>query len=273
MKRSAYILMVSVILAGCSARVDTSTPDNYRSSVNAITKDMSPEKKKEFQEALVAVSFDTADPSTTLFAGADPASPIFIGAADKIKGKTADDIIKLGYTTRIAKLELGITEDVSAIHRINAEREKYKNTVESIHIDAPKYRISKSMFSQQPIISFRITNNSKIVVKRIYAHGILSSPGRTIPWVSDDFNYEFTGGLEPGESKNLDLEPNMFGEWRYNNDYSNKTDLKLEISLMNLEDASGEKLLKGDPGDAKAKEVDAAEKQKMKSELEKRLSK
>ena len=101
----------------------------------------------------------------------------------------------------------------------------------------------------------------------------MSSPGRTIPWVSDDFNYEFTGGLEPGESKNLDLEPNMFGEWRYNNDYSNKTDLKLEISLMNLEDASGEKLLKGDPGDAKAKEVDAAEKQKMKSELEKRLSK
>jgi len=273
MQRSAYVLMFSLILTGCSARVDTSTPEKYRSSIEAITKDMPPEKKKEFQESLVAIAFDTADPTTTLFTSADPASPLFIGAGDKIKGKTADEIIKLGYTTRVAKLDLAISEDVAAIHRISSEREKYRNIFEAIHIDAPKYRISKSMFSQQAVISFRITNNSKVTVKKIYAHGILSSPGRTIPWVSDDFNYEFTGGLEPGESKNLDLEPNMFGEWRYNSDYSNRPDLKLEVSLVNLEDATGEKLLKGDPGDAKAKEIDAAEKQKMKLEIEKKLSK
>jgi hypothetical protein len=55
----------------------------------------------------------------------------------------------------------------------------------------------------QPMISMRVTNNTDKALSRIYYHGTVITPGRTIPWIDDDFNNEIRGGLEPGESKNL----------------------------------------------------------------------
>ena len=34
-----------------------------------------------------------------------------------------------------------------------------------------------------------------------------------VPWHEDDFNYSISGGLEPGETGEWSLQPNMFGGW------------------------------------------------------------
>ncbi len=64
------------------------------------------------------------------------------------------------------------------------------------------------------------------------------TPGRTLPWVDEAFNYEFPGGLEPGEERHLSLEPNAFSDWG-NSDLSDRNDLVLTIVITGLEDAEG----------------------------------
>jgi len=272
MKKAILVSVVALALAGCGQKVDTSSPQAFTQSLAKMTEKMSAGEKADFHEAMVAIASDSADPSP-LLDGADVTSPLFWGTADKIKGMTAKDIVRLGFQTELANLDKAIAEDAGAVQRIKAERQKYGAVFDNVHLDNPRYHVESNGFMEQPVISFTITNGSKVPIKKIYVHGILSSPGRALPWVTSDFNYEFAGGLEPGESKPLDLEPNMFGDWQINQDYSGRPDLKLALSLTNVADASGQDLLKGDPGDASAKEADAAAKQHKRQEVQAKMAK
>lgn len=270
--KSFSIIAASVLLAACARTADTSSPAAYTSSMQAITKDMPNEKRAKLQAGLVALAFNTADPSQGIWSQADATSPIFLGAGDKIKGKTADQIIRAGYEARIGLLDAAIAEDAAASQRMAAERKKYADIFDNIHIDGARYHVEHS-FIEQPIVSFTVTNGSKVPIKRIYLHGILTSPGRSIPWVSGDINYEFSGGIEPGEVQHLDLEPNMFGEWKIDEAYSKRSDLKLAMSVSNVEGADGQQVLHGDPGDASEKAADAAAKQRARNELASEMAK
>ena len=42
---------------------------------------------------------------------------------------------------------------------------------------------------------------------------MFASPGRSVPWLDDTFNYEIPGGVEPGEKTTWQLAPNMFSDW------------------------------------------------------------
>lgn len=273
MKRAIIFGMgMALALSACSPTVDTSNPQEYAASITKMTEGMTEEQKAEFRDALLAIAFNGSGGDNGLMKSVDVGSPIFLGASDRIKGKTAPEIIKLGYETRIAALDSQMKEAVGEVQRVQAEKTKYKAIFDNIHLDNARYYVSDSGFMVQPVIAFKITNNSKIPIARIYVQGILTSQGRSIPWVSDDFNYEFSGGLEPSESEQLDLEPNMFGEWKVDDRYSRRDDLKLTLTLVNVENASGEKLLEGDPGDAESKKAELAEMEKARAELQKKLS-
>ena len=60
----------------------------------------------------------------------------------------------------------------------------------------------------------RFYNNlAECLLSRAYFTGTLASPNRSVPWIKDDFNYEISGGLEPGEEVTWYLAPNMFSDW------------------------------------------------------------
>lgn len=271
MKRMLLVACAAISLSACQSKIDTSDPAAFTTSVQKMTKDMTPDNKAEFQQAMVAIAFDTADPTTGMFSQADPTTPIFLGAGDKIKGKTADEIIRLGYQTRISALDKGIAEDIAAVQRVKAERAKYQNVFDNVHIDGARYHVSSTDYSEDPILSFTVTNGSKMPIKTLYLHGTLTSPGRSIPWVSADINYEFPGGLEAGENEHLDLSPNMFGDWKVDDRYSRRPDLILKLDVTNLKGADDTDLIQSDPGSVAEKQSDAATKQKTKQELEAKM--
>lgn len=262
----------ALMLSACSPTVDTSNPQNYSESITKMTDGMTEEKKAEFREALLAIAFNGTGGDIGLMKTVDLGSPIFLGAAERIKGKSAPEIIKLGYETRIAALDSQMKETVSKVQRMQSQRDKYKAVFDNIHLDNARYYVINSGFMEQPVISFEITNNSKIPIARIYVHGVLTSQGRSIPWVSNGFNYEFSGGLEPGEAERLHLEPNLFGEWKADDRYSKRDDLKLSLTLDNVENASGETLLDGELGDVEGQKLELAEMEKTRTELQKKLS-
>ena len=235
---------------------------------------MSDEEKARFTDAMTAIAFDTADVGENSSAGMfgqDPTNAMYFGgASEKVKGKTADQIVQMGYETRIQKLNDDITAGMKVVQAARAERDKHKATFDAIRIENPRFYVNRQYIAE-PVIDFRITNGTSSAIRRGFFHGTLTTEGRSIPWVSEDFNTEFSGGLEPGESRHLQLSPNMFGEWGQG-DHVNRNDLKLTVTLVNVEDANGHMLLTGQPDDPDALQRELAVKQQEKTQLEKDLA-
>ena len=71
---------------------------------------------------------------------------------------------------------------------------------------------------------------------------MLETPGRSIPWVDDSINYRFSGGLEPGETQELELASNMFSEWSKKG-LKDRKDLMLTLEVVNLVGPDGQEIV------------------------------
>lgn len=273
MKRAilAAALAASTLLASCDERVNTSNPQAFQKSIDAMMEGMTTEEKTRFAHSLQAIAFDTAEVGEgTMMGGYAPTGLVLMAAAEKIKGKTADQIVRLGYETRIARLDATIAEGLQTVQAAQAERLRHKATFDAIRIEGGRFYVNRQ-YIVEPVIEFRITNGSNIALRRGFFQGTLISEGRTIPWVDEQFNHEFSGGLEPGESRLLTLSPNMFGEWGQG-DHINRRDLNIKVTVVNVEDSDGQKLLTGQPEDPAALQRELTRKQGEKSKLEGELA-
>lgn len=71
----------------------------------------------------------------------------------------------------------------------------------------------KYTYRKRPLIELVVKNGTPKPVARAHIKGTIAIPGRSVPWLVEEFNYSIPGGLEPGESTSWTLAPNMFGEW------------------------------------------------------------
>lgn len=259
-----------VLTAGCSDRLDTSDPGSFAKSVATLTADMTPDTKALFDESLLAIAFDTADLEGIGGFMTNPHSPLVAAALQgKAEGRTGPEIIKMGTEIRLRKIDEELARGMASLQRAKAERDRHQSTLDGVKVTGARYYVSRG-YIDEPTIAFTITNDTPTAIRRVFLHGTLTSPGRTLPWVDEPINYEFPGGLEPGESKQLALAPNMFGPWG-NADYSRRDDLELRLAVVNLEGPQGEPLLTGDPGETASLEREMNALQQIRNELEQRL--
>src|SRR5690606_35253859 len=103
-----------------------------------------------------------------------------------------------------------------------AELEKKQQKAKSDAEALKKFEVLRSRFSQhydrysiraQPRIDLSLKNGTDHAVARVFALGTIATPGRTVPWLKEEFNFSISGGVEPGETYNTVLEPNMFSDW------------------------------------------------------------
>lgn len=123
----------------------------------------------------------------------------------RIDGMTADDIIEEGNKIK-KKIEKKKKEQAqSEIIELYASREsaeKDKEVLSQFKVIRSRFYIRKSgtyYITKEPIIELTVLNGTDKAISRAYFTGTLASPERTIPWLKKDFNYEISGGLEPGE--------------------------------------------------------------------------
>lgn len=92
-------------------------------------------------------------------------------------------------------------------------------------------------FFEKPVIKMTVFNGTKHPVRTAYFHAKLTTPGRSVPWVDADFNYDIPGGLEPGEIASWSLSPNFFdSDWDH---ALEAKDANLLIQVDNLDDLNG----------------------------------
>jgi hypothetical protein len=112
-----------------------------------------------------------------------------------------------------------------------------------------KFEVKRSRFykrkqgtyyvTEEPIIELTVMNGTDKAVSRAYFTGTLASPNRSVPWIKDDFNYEISGGLEPGEEVTWYLAPNMFSDW---GEVDAPKDAVLTVEVKQLDGPDGEEM-------------------------------
>ncbi len=209
-------LLVMVGLTGCAAKIDGSSDETMKNSVSKVRLSLSEKKREEFDKALMVVGIGQISFADLFAADKTDTPPLVESLRKALHGKTADQVIAEANRIRTEREE---KERQQALEEIKELETKQAATIQAINA-LKKFRVLRSRFRlegdyirPQPIIELRVQNDTPHAISRAFFEGTLASPGRSVPWHRDTFNYSIPGGLEPGESAAWRLAPNMFSDW------------------------------------------------------------
>lgn len=241
MIKSLFIgICISFVLIGCGTpRIDSSSDEKLKSSIQQVKDSLPLEQKKVFEDSLQIVLFSQINLGNIAMGMANPSSSNNLTDSLKasLNNKTAEDIILEAKRIKDARLE---KEKQQALEEIKKLEEK-KSHGEQSKEELKKIEIIKTEFAQieqkylaykQPIIKLEVKNLTNKSISRIYFKGTVKSIGREIPWIKEDFSYSIPGGLESGEIGNWSLAPNMFSKW---GNIETPKDAILEVEVTQIE--------------------------------------
>lgn len=189
--------------------LDFSTVETMQKSVEAVTKDMSPDDKKAFGQALLAILMEknpvtgAAEPGLPqLMAMGQLGNKFYDGMDVWMSGVTLDEV--KAKATAIAAKEAA-KEDTAT----NAEAEK-KKKAEALEaqqqclndrIVISNVHVGKGDYSNN--LTFNITNNLSFAISGVQFEYVVKQEGRSVPISKDKSSFSVSGGVEPGETKSL----------------------------------------------------------------------
>lgn len=116
--------------------------------------------------------------------------------------------------------------------------EEKRNLLAQFEVTSAEYSKKKMGWGLvNVILDLQVKNGNTQPVSRAYFHGVIQSPGRSVPWVEEDFNYQIPGGIEPGETAHWRLNPNMFSAW---GTVDVPRDAVFTVTVVRLDGADGE---------------------------------
>ena len=249
------LIAATVVVAGCSGpRIDTSSDEKMGESIARVRNSLPPEKQKQFEEAYMTVAMQGVT-LESMMAGTVTPGNMTAAAKTRLNGKTADEVIAEAAKIK-AEAEAKAKEEAKAEI---AKLETAKAAVDAARAQMAKFEIVDATFRQtknvlgmnEPMIILTVKNNTPYAVSRAFFVGTLTSPGRSVPWLREEFNYAISGGIEPGEQATWNLSPNQFSKW---GTVTPDKDAGLKVEVVRLEGPDGKPLFT----DVKFDEQDAA---------------
>ena len=239
------ILVAALVFTGCSKRnaIDASSDESMKASIDSVKADLSPEDKEKFEESVMLLAFE----GENLFQMAADSEGATRRMKDRLDGKTAAEVIAEADKIRLEreiKEQQQIANEIAELESKKKAAEAALEKLKAFEVKRSRFYFSDNGFSRDPIIELTVSNGLETAVSRAYFHGILATPGRSVPWVKDDFNYSIRGGLEPGEEATWKLSPNMFGEW--GQAPKERTDMVLTVTVTKLDGPDEEPILDGE---------------------------
>jgi len=235
MKKFLYLVVMACLLSGCAdPKIDISTEELSKKSVEKVRNSLPEAKRAEFDNAMQAIIMSAAFSKINfadIMAGKKPEEPTSKDALkilQPIHGKTGEQVIAEGnrikeeYATK--EKERAAKEREEVLGKIK-DLESKKALVETVKAELAKFKIISARFykkdktfmdrviGKEPAIDLKVKNETGYPVSRAYFTGTLSSQGRAVPWLREDFNYSISGGLEKGEEATWHLAPNPYGKW------------------------------------------------------------
>jgi len=211
-------------LTSCAApRLDTSSPERIQQSMKQLRESLPKDKQAQFDEAVLTVVMSKAlegglaGLAALGDAGQKP-EELTAQFLAPVSGKTAEEIIaeadRIVAERKQKEREQALAE-IKELEQKRASAEAAKTQLAKFEILKSRYRkVKTSQFlPPEPLIDLSVKNGTSKAVKRAFFVGTIASPGRSVPWLREEFNYDISGGLEPGESADWHLSPNQFSKW------------------------------------------------------------
>lgn len=246
MKNISLVVAMMILITGCKEKkVDSTSEESFKNTIETVKESLDTEKKKSFEDAVQAIAM--SEIGNIFEASADP-DGIPRRIKDKFDGKTADEIIAEGNRIIVERREkeleqtnIEIVEIQKTISELETKRKKTeqdKEKLKKLRVLRSQFYFSKDTFSVSPIIELTVKNETAFAISRAYFEGVLATPGRSVPWIKDSFNYKISGGLEPGEQATWKLAPNMFGDWA--DAPKDRNDMVLTVTVYRIDGADEE---------------------------------
>ena len=172
MKKLIAMVILTTLIVGCGdEKVDTSTDEKFKTSIEAMKRSLSDEKKKEFEEAIQAMAFSEIG---NIFEAAANPDGMQRKIKDKLHGKTADEIISEGNRIIAERKEKKREQTISKITEIKtkiaeleqrqANAEKAKEDLKKFNVIRSRLYFQKSSFIEEAIIELIIKNSNKLPI-------------------------------------------------------------------------------------------------------------
>lgn len=269
MKKNTILITVPLlILAACSKEktIDTSSDEAMESSIQKVKENLTAEEKEKFEESVMLL---TLNGGSLFEMAADPDGAVR-RMKDRVDGKTAAEVIAEAEAVRIERekvrleremeMQKQLEEEIAELEGEQKAADAAKEKMKDFEVLTSRFYYSKNAYRSAPTIELSVKNRLGEAVSRAYFHGVLETPGRSVPWVADNFNYSISGGLEPNEEATWKLAPNMFGAWA--KAPKERNDMVLTVTVTRLDGANGEPIFDGE-----FSEYDQERLEKLKSKL------
>lgn len=240
--QTIYILtIVAIIFSSCAEKIDGTSEENMKNSIKEIKSSLSGDKKEKFEESLKLITFHGLDFGDLMKEGS--AEKTADNLRDKLDGMTADEVIAKGEKIKAEierKKKEQAKQEIRELYEKKDLANEHKKKLKQFEVKRSRfYKREKRYGSDQPVIELTVKNGTNNAISRAYFKGTLASPERSVPWLQDEFNYEISGGLEPGEETTWKLAPNMFSDW---GEVDAPKDAVLTVEVLKLDGTDGEEL-------------------------------
>jgi hypothetical protein len=242
-KVTLFLGVIAILLSSCAKKIDGSSEEAMKSSIEEIKKSLDDEKMDKFEESMKLIMFHGVDFGKLIKEGG--AEKSVSDMKSKLDGKTADDVIAEGEKIQ-AEIERKKKEqargEIEELYQKMEQAEKDKEMLAKFEVKRSRfYKKKKGTYNvtEEPVIELTVMNGTDKAVSRAYFTGTLASPNRSVPWIKEDFNYEISGGLEPGEGVTWHLVPSMFSDW---GEVDAPKDAILTVDVNQLDGPDGEEM-------------------------------
>lgn len=216
--RLAAISLSLIMIAGCSdPKIDTSSMPASVVSVEKVRDSLPSYKRDEFDRGLIIIATATFDGIDILNPQRMNAAEIAESANAQMHGLTGDQVIhradQILRERRSREREQAI-RTLTRLEEKQANAARDKQQLDRFTIDQARFYIGVSPYgAPEPVIDLEVTNGTDQPISELLLRGVVTSAGRSVPWVDESFYYVVPGGIEPDETMKWSLAPNRFGPW------------------------------------------------------------
>lgn len=240
-KQAIYILAIlTLVFSSCAKKIDGTSEESFKKSINEIKTSLSEEKKEKFEESIQLITFHGMDFSDLM--NEDAAEKTADNLRSKLDGMTSDEIIAKGENIKAEierKKKEQAKQEIKELYEKKDIANEHKEKLKKFEVIRSRFYKRETYLGTEPIIELTVKNGTESAISRAYFEGTLASAGRSVPWIQDEFNYQISGGLEPEEKTTWKLAPNMFSDW---GDVDAPKDAVLTVKVLGLDGPEGEEL-------------------------------
>ena len=210
------ILGIALVLAGCGGapEIDATSASNFEHSVEQVKQSLPPEDRELFERSVEALMMEGMNPLTLgLEIMADPGGGLPEAVVEKFNGKTAQQVIEAAAPALEAKQkkERKRYEELLAGRAANA---RVQSLLESVQLTGMELDVPDSAYSNAVRIRGTARNGTDLPIHRLTAQVRVLSPERSSPWLEMEGFQTIAGGIEPGESRDIELYASRMDGWR-----------------------------------------------------------